>query len=222
MDRDILDHLFARSVRDTRIFGVVVGLVTNNKDPDQLGRVKVKFPWLSETDESYWARIATPMAGNNRGLFLLPEVDDEVLVAFEHGLMEHPYIVGALWNGKDKPPEKNEDGKNNLRFLKSRSGHIIRLDDTEGSEKVEIIDKSAKNKITIDVASNTITITSEAKIELKAKSDITITSESGKVAISGNTVEVTGKTGIKIESSANADVKATGQMNVKGAMVNIN
>src|SRR5687768_7153196 len=88
---------------DRRMYGVVIGIITNNKDPDKLGRVKVKFPWLSDTDESFWARTATPMAGNQRGMYFLPEVDDEVLVAFEHGDLRFPYIIGALWNGKDKP-----------------------------------------------------------------------------------------------------------------------
>ncbi|MEA2176331.1 MAG: hypothetical protein QOD00_3923, partial [Blastocatellia bacterium] len=148
-----------RDARDLRIGGVVVGIVTNNQDPDEMGRVKVKFPWLSDEDESNWARVATPMAGKERGLYLLPEVEDEVLVAFENGDMRFPYVLGSLWNGKDTPPAKNDDGKNNVRVLKSRSGHVIRLTDEDGKEKIEIIDKSEKNSIEIDTASNTITIT---------------------------------------------------------------
>ena len=88
-----------------RIYGMVIGIVTNNQDPDKLGRVKVRFPWLSDEDESQWARMLTPMAGDNRGMYFIPEVDDEVLVAFEQGDMRFPYILGALWNGEDKPPD---------------------------------------------------------------------------------------------------------------------
>ncbi|MCM0593896.1 MAG: phage baseplate assembly protein V [Gloeotrichia echinulata DEX184] len=110
-----------------RIFGVVIGIVTNNQDPEKFGRVKVKFPWLSDDDESYWARIATPMAGKQMGIYFLPEVNDEVLVIFEQGDVRFPYIIGSLWNGKDIPPLTNEDGKNNVRLIKSRSGHVIRL-----------------------------------------------------------------------------------------------
>ena len=95
--------------------GVTIGIVTNNHDPEGLGRVKLKLPWLSEDIETHWARVATPMAGNGRGLYVLPDVDDEVLVAFEHGMVEFPYVLGSLWNGKDTPPETNEDGKNNRR-----------------------------------------------------------------------------------------------------------
>ncbi|NTW02923.1 MAG: phage tail protein, partial [Oscillochloris sp.] len=145
-----LAHLLA-SPEHGRFYGVTVGVVTNNQDPDSLGRVKVKLPWLSDQDESFWARVVAPMAGKDRGLYLLPEIDDEVLVAFEHGMIEYPYVLGALWNGKDNPPETNSNGKNNMRTLKSRSGMIIRLDDTDGSEKIEISDASGKNSIVIDV-----------------------------------------------------------------------
>ena len=81
---------------DGRITGVVIGIVTNNNDPDRLGRVKVRFPWLSGSTESHWARVATPMAGNGRGLYFLPEVDDEVLVLFERGDVRFPFVIGAL------------------------------------------------------------------------------------------------------------------------------
>lgn len=200
--------------RDGRFYGVTVGIVTNNQDPEGLGRVKVKFPWLSEQDESNWARVLTPMAGNDRGLYLLPEVDDEVLIAFEHGLAEFPYVLGALWNGKDKPPEANDDGKNNKRTLKTRSGHIIRLDDSEGEERIEIIDKSEKNSIVISTQDNTITISADA--------DILIQSGGGKLKMSGNGVEIRSQAEVKIEAGENMDLTAGPQLNIKGSRVNIN
>jgi len=196
-----------------RIYGVVVGLVTNNRDPDGLGRLKVKFPWLNDEDESYWARVASPMAGSGRGFYALPEVDDEVLVVFEHGVVEYPYVIGALWNGKDKPPESNSDGKNNKRAYKSRSGHIIRFDDSSGGEKVEIIDKN-NNQIVIDASKNQITISSQ--------SDIKITSSTGKLVLSGLGVEITSLADVKIQATANMDLEATAIASVKGALVKIN
>lgn len=211
---DIYSELLEPVEKASRIYGMVVGIVTNIKDPEGLGRVKVKFPWLSDKDESHWARIVTPMAGTERGFYFLPEVNDEVLVAFEHGIAEMPYVVGALWNGKDKPPEKNDDGENNLRTIKSRSGHIIRLNDKKGEEKIEIIDKTAKNKITISAKDNTITIESDA--------DITIKSSQGKLLLQGNGVEVKSQAAVKIEATANIDLKSDAQMNIKGAVVNIN
>jgi uncharacterized protein involved in type VI secretion and phage assembly len=197
-----------------RFLGVTVGVVTNNQDPDGLGRVKVKFPWLSDEDESNWARILTPMAGNDRGLYFLPEVDDEVLVAFEHGQADFPYVLGALWNGKDKTPESNDDGQNNMRTIKSRSGHIIRLDDTDGSEKIEILDKSGKNSFVISTADNTITVAADA--------DITIESSSGKLTFSGNGIEIKSQAEVKIEAGSDMNLEASGQQTIKGATVNIN
>jgi phage baseplate assembly protein V len=199
---------------DGRFFGVTVAVVTNNRDPDDLGRVKVKLPWLADAAETDWARVVSPMAGKGRGLYLLPEVDDEVLVAFEHGHPEQPYVLGGLWNGADKPPESNKDGKNDKRTLRSRSGHVIRLTDTDGGEKIEIVDKSAKNSIVISTADNTITIAADA--------DVTIQSAKGKLKLSGNGVEITSKGAIKIEATGNMDLKAGPQLNVKGSMVNIN
>lgn len=211
---DVLQTLMAPPNAEARFYGVTVGVVTNNKDPDSLGRVKVRFPWLSDEDESHWARVLTPMAGKERGLYLLPEVDDEVLVAFEHGDVQFPYILGALWNGQDPPPEANDDGANNRRTLKSRSGHLIRLDDTDGAEKIEVIDKSGNNHIVISTSDNTITISADA--------DITIQSGNGKLILKGNGVEITSQAGVKIESSQTMDVKSSAQLNLKGSVVNIN
>src|SRR5215470_10720504 len=92
--------------------GVAIALVTQNRDDDNMCRVKVRYPWHENSSDSYWARLVTPMAGNGRGLVLIPEVGDEVLVAFEREDIRFPYILGALWNGKDKPPLANEDGNN--------------------------------------------------------------------------------------------------------------
>ncbi|VVB91089.1 Uncharacterised protein [uncultured archaeon] len=196
------------------ITGVVIGIVTNNKDPDDLGRVKVKFPWLSDSDESNWARIVSPMAGKERGIYFLPEVDDEVLVAFEFGDINMPYVIGSLWKGKDKPPQTNSDGKNNMRIIKSRSGHLIKLDDTDGAEKIEIIDSSEKNKIVIDAKNE--------KISIISSKDISISAPNGKVTIEANDIEAKSNASTKIEASAGMDLKASGNMNVKGATVNLN
>jgi uncharacterized protein involved in type VI secretion and phage assembly len=213
----LLELLAARQAGDRdRIYGVVVGVVTNNQDPDKLGRVKVKFPWLSADHESNWARIACPMAGNDRGFFFLPEVDDEVLVAFEHGRVEFPYVVGALYNGKDKPPGDNDDGKNNLRSLKSRSGHTLTLDDTDGKEKIRIVDAKGKESIVFDTAESTITIT--------ADKDLTIESKNGRLLLKGaKGIEITSDGGPgKLKVGKDLDVEGGGQVNVKGSTINLN
>lgn len=205
----------AANETEGRIYGVVVGKVTNNQDKEEkLGRIKVQFPWLTNKDESHWARLVSPMAGKDRGIVFIPEVDDEVLVVFEHGDVNRPYILGSLWNGKDLPPEKNEDGKNNIRLIKSRSGHKIILDDTNGSEKIEIIDKSAKNLIAIDTKTNSIKITSDKDIEILASN--------GKIRLDCKELELKSSAAAKIEAGADMNLTASGNMNIKGATVNLN
>jgi uncharacterized protein involved in type VI secretion and phage assembly len=199
---------------DSRIYGVVIGIVTNNKDPEGLGRIRVKFPWLSDEDESNWARVASLMAGKERGIFVLPEIDDEVLVVFEHGNINMPYIIGSLWNGKDVPPETNSDGQNNIRMIKSRSGHVIKIDDTDGNEKIEIVDKTEKNMITIDTKDNKISIVSDKDIEMSAPN--------GKIAIDALNIELKSSAATKIEASTDMSLKASGKVTVKGATIDLN
>ncbi|MGD0988350.1 MAG: phage baseplate assembly protein V [Candidatus Sulfotelmatobacter sp.] len=208
MSTSLIDLLTPKGTMNEpgRYFGVVIGIVTNNQDTGGMARVKVKFPWLSDDNESWWARIAVPMGGNGRGTYFLPEVDDEVLVAFEHGDMRSPYVVGALWNGKDAPPTTNSDGQNNIRVIHSRSGHLIRLDDTDGNEKIEVIDKTGGNKITIQSSDNSIDMECTGKMTLHASAGIEITSDAD----------------IKITANATMDIESQAPMTIKGAMVSIN
>lgn len=197
----------------SKIYGVITGIVTNNQDPDELGRVKIKIPRISGEDESNWARVISFMAGKDRGAFFLPEVDDEVLVAFECGNINMPYVIGSLWNGEDVPPETNSDGENNIRIIKSRSGHIIKLDDTDGEEKIEIVDKNENNMIIID--------TKNEKISIKSNKDIEISAPTGTIIMDAKDIEITSSASTKIEASS-VDLEASGNTNIKGATVNIN
>ncbi len=171
--------------------GVVVGVVTNNDDPDKQGRVKVKFPWLSDNEESCWARIASPMAGDQRGFYCLPEVNDEVLVAFEQGDMHKPYVLGSLWNGSDSPPidDAVSGGQVVKRVFKTRSGHMITLDDNTGSEKIIIEDNQGNNVITFDAAGRKLIIESQGDIEIKSGMNVKIEA-SAKVTVKGSMIEL--------------------------------
>lgn len=187
--------------------GIVVGVVTDIDDPQTLGRVRVKYPHLND-QESQWARIASPMAGKERGFYFCPELEDEVLVGFELGDIRRPYILGALWSSADMPPP--DDGNaaaNNWRFIRSRSGHIVRLDDTDGSEKVEIIGKDEKHKLVIDVAGDKIQIICDSgSVEVTASGDITME-------------------GANVNISATGDMKLSapsGTMTIEGQLVKIN
>lgn len=214
MDADLMQALFAPGCDAGRFYGVVVGVVTNNQDPEDMHRVKVSFPWLNSGEESNWARVAAAMAGNGRGAYFLPEVGDEVLVAFEHGSADHPFVIGALWNGRDAAPESNADGENNHRTLHSRSGHVVRLNDKAGSETIEIIDKTGSQKVVIDSAANTISI--------EAQGDISITSSSGKLSMSAVGIELDSKAGVKVKAAASMDLEANAVVTVTGAMIKLN
>lgn len=208
MSTSLIDLLLPRGGANEpgRYFGVVIGIVTNNQDSGNMARVKVKFPWLSDDNESTWARIAVPMGGKGRGTYFLPEVDDEVLVAFEHGDVRFPYVLGAMWNGQDAPPTTNSDGQNNIRVIHSRSGHLIRLDDTNGNEKIEVIDKTGGNKITIQSSDNSMNLECTGKMTLHATAGIEMTSDAD----------------IKIQANATMDIESTAPMTIKGAIVSIN
>ena len=186
--------------------GVLIGTVLDLADPESLGRVKLRLPQFDD-QQTDWARIASPMAGKDRGFFFRPEVGDEVLVAFENGDPRAAYVLGALWSKVDTPPpDDGNASQNNWRFIKSRSGHIVKLDDTSGAEKIEIIDKSGNHKIVIDSA--------KSKIEITCSVGDMSLSAAGTLKIDATTVE--------IKAKANMTVEATGSLTVKGNPVNIN
>jgi phage protein D/phage baseplate assembly protein gpV len=198
------------------IYGAVVALVTNTQDPENMGRVKLKFPWLSEDYESYWARVAYPGAGNERGFFVVPEVDDEVLVIFARGDMRQPFVLGGLYNGVDVSPSTeycdSSDGAIKIRRWKSTSGHMISLDDNSDKEAIVISSGDEAHTITISQADGEITITTSGKIVLEAQQDLELKGANIKIEAQSN-LEMSG---------ANAKLEGSGQTEVKGGIVKIN
>ncbi|MFQ5812408.1 MAG: phage baseplate assembly protein V [Anaerolineae bacterium] len=160
----------------SRIEGVVVGVVRSLDDPQNEGRIQVDFPWLPGKNRSFWAPVATLMAGGNRGAWFMPEPQDEVLVAFDHGDVNHPYIIGFLWNGQDKPPETDP----NIRMLKTKKGHTIILDDKDDEEKIEIRSQSGHQFLLNDKSE---------KIEIRSKGGLHVllddASGGGKIELKG-------------------------------------
>jgi uncharacterized protein involved in type VI secretion and phage assembly len=192
-----------------RAHGVFPALVRDLKDPDNQGRVKVALPWLTDSGgASYevWARLATLMGGNNRGTWFIPDVGDEVLVAFEAGDPRRPYVLGGLWNGQDSPPEQIDSAaKNDLKVICSRNGVKVTLDDVDGQERLQLetpggqklifkdgpgsveIDDSNGNSIKLE--SQGITVTASAKVTVNAStaeiSAGTLTVNAGMSTFSG-------------------------------------
>lgn len=201
---------------------LIVGIVTNNKDPEKLGRVKIRFPTLFDSNESYWARIIAPGAGKERGLYLLPEVNDEVLVAFENGDPNRPFVLGGLWNGVDLPPPGTAEivdgsGNVNQRLWRSRTGHVFIFDDTSGKESIQIIDKTKKNLIRITSSDNKLEVAIEGDISvtsatgaisMTAKNDIKIESQSGKVTVLGQTTQFEAKQSGVVKAGTSLDVSS--------------
>jgi len=132
--------------------GVMIGLVKSVEDPAGQGRVQLTFPTMGGVT-SAWAPVASELAGNDRGAWFMPELNDEVLVAFDHGEFDHPYVVGFLWNGNDKPPDT--EVKN--RIIKTPGGHQLRFEDKDGAKKV-ILKTDGGLAITMDDAQQSIEI----------------------------------------------------------------
>jgi uncharacterized protein involved in type VI secretion and phage assembly len=185
-------------------------IVTNNSDPDNLGRIKVKYPWSSKSDESYWARLSTLMAGDEQGFYFVPEVEQEVLVLFINGDINYPVIIGALWNQHSLPPANNKDGKNNIRKIRSRSGHEIIFDDDEGSAAKLEIKSSSGHTIVLDDASGS------EKISITDKAGSSIEFDTTSKAIS-----IVSDMEISIKATK-ITIDASGELVLKGAMVRIN
>ena len=197
--------------------GVVPAVVTNAGDPEGQGRVKVKFPWMTDDAESAWARNLGAGAGPEAGFFAIPDVGDEVLVAFEHGDFSRPYILGGLWSGQQKvPPEAGSGGEEaQVRIWRSRGGHTIIFYDN-ADNKVEI-KTAGGHTVSLDDANQAITFTSNGGLEL-ALDD----SGSKVVVKSGGEIQIEASTNLKIKAGANLELEASGQVNVKGATINLN
>jgi len=206
----------ARNASGSAGYGVMPGIVKENEDPENMGRVRIEFPYWENQDVTEWARVATPMAGAEMGAYFLPEVGDEVLVAFEHGDVRYPYVIGCLWNGAEKPPESN-DGNNNIRKIKTRSGHEIILNDDDNGAKLTITSSSG-NCITLDDASGGECVKIEDKsgnsITLDAASNAISLECSGELKIKGNMV--------KIDADSTLEIGAGATLKIKGALVQIN
>jgi uncharacterized protein involved in type VI secretion and phage assembly len=178
-------------------YGVYPALVTDIKDPYRQGRVKIVLPGMAGQSFNedpkrggYWARLATLMAGNDRGSWFIPDVDDEVLVAFEGGDPSHPYVIGALWNGQDRPPESMDGSGNNYhKILQSRNGVKITFDDTDGMENLKL-ETPAGQIITLKDGSSTIKIEDSNGNSIKFDSLGIIMNVSDKLTISAQHVEI--------------------------------
>jgi len=211
-----------RALSASKIRGVRLAIVVDNKDGEGNPgyRVKLMLPWLLEQESTCWARIAVPMAGAERGAYMLPEIGDQVLVVFEHGSMERPIVVGALWSKQQEPVEHNQSGNNQTKLIKSRCGHRIIFDDKDGAEKITIVDRTGKNKIVLDSAQKLVKLESDGEIEIKARANVILHANAIKI---GATEGVTCKgQSLLAHAQKTFGLKATNQITIGGGSTTIN
>ncbi|MBP0021159.1 MAG: VgrG-related protein [Cyanobacteria bacterium SBLK] len=192
----------------------LVGIVTDNEDPEGLGRIKVKFPSLTEEHSSNWARVVSPGAGKERGFDCLPEIEDEVLVGFEHGDIHRPYVLGGVWNGEDMPPEKVEDsvtdGKVRLRTLRTRKGHLLQFveEDKSGTQAGVRIKTEKGHQVYLN--------DSQGKIEIVTKGGHKLILDDN-----GSKMSMSSTGTLSIEAKGAIDLKTQGVINLSGSQINL-
>ena len=174
-------------------YGVYPATVSDVSDPENQGRVRVRLPWSPDPGGSgyeVWARLATLMAGDGRGSWFIPDVNDEVLVAFEGGSPRRPYVVGALWNGRDAPPEQMDGaGRNNVKTILSRAGVRITLDDTQGAVKLRLETPGGQSIVLSDADRSIVAQDANGNSVKLEAAGITVTA-SAKVTVQASTVEI--------------------------------
>ncbi|MBF8294354.1 MAG: Rhs element Vgr protein [Bacteroidetes bacterium] len=176
-----------------RWYGVYPALVSDIKDPDGQGRVKITLPWSPDTDGGQyeaWARVATLMGGNNRGSWFIPDTNDEVLVVFEAGDPRRPYVLGGLWNGSDSPPESMDGSGNNYKkVLRSRNGVKVTMDDSDGRESF-VVETPGGDKITMKDGPGSVEIADSNGNSIKLESSGITINASAKVTINASTMAI--------------------------------
>jgi phage protein D/phage baseplate assembly protein gpV len=210
--------------------GVVIGQVSDNKDPDKLGRVRLTFPWLNDNFVSDWARTVQVGAGKNRGAVIVPEVGDEVLVAFEQGSFQRPYVLGGLYNGVDTMPKGEVElvdassGAIDRRAFVSRTGHALEmLESASGAQGVKIKTGDGKLSIHLDQKQTKITVHSDGTVTIEAPRGVTVDAGTGSLKLTGQDVAITAKTGVKVDGGAGeVKVSSNTAVSVQGTTVSVN
>ncbi|HEX2295443.1 MAG TPA: VgrG-related protein [Actinomycetota bacterium] len=206
--------------------GVVPAVVTDVRDPSDLGRVKVTFPWLSRTNESFWARVAQPWVGRDYGSVFVPEVNDEVLVAFEQGDFARPYVVGGLYNGVEKPNTgstplvDDASGTVNVRRMATRKQHTIELVDKFGGEGIFVRTGDGGQVVELDVANTRIAVTSNGKVTIDGAQGIEIKTTAA-LALKASQISLDAKQ-IKVNAEAMLNLKGGAMAVLEGGLVKIN
>jgi uncharacterized protein involved in type VI secretion and phage assembly len=208
---------------DNLLYGLHYGVVCQNKDPDNLDRVKIRLPWLDggDTDQTHWAQLLTPMEGKKFGWYTLPDIDDVVVVAFIGGDSAQPVILGGVWSKPDFSPEPNEDGKNNFRGYRSRSGHRLVFDDSDKT-KIYVADKSTKLMVGIGnfgKAGAGPNVCAIFKPPMAGEQGVSISSMEGNLEITckDGALKMDAGKNVKINAKETIDMKAGKDIKMEGS-----
>jgi phage protein D/phage baseplate assembly protein gpV len=212
--------------------GLVPAIVSDVKDPDKQGRVRLVFPWLDKDFTSSWARVVLPGAGAERGLLVLPEVGDEVLAGFTLGDIDAPYVLGGLYNGKDKLPKTSTEpvdsgnGEVTVRAWVSRKGHKVELAEADG---ITLSTADGKLSLKLNVKDNVIELTSAGKIVFKGDQGISFDAGSAELQFAAKSLSLKGQQSleldamtVKVNGNSAAELTSNGNLTVRGTMVKIN
>ncbi len=210
--------------------GVVIGLVSDNKDPDELGRVRLTFPWLSDDFVSDWARTVQAGAGKSRGAMIVPEVGDEVLVAFEQGSFQRPYVLGGLHNGVDQTPAgdvpliDSSSGAVDRRAFVSRTGHKLEMvEAAAGAQGIRLHTGDGKVTLDLDQKDTRVVVHSDGTVTVEARNGVTVDAGTGSLKLQGKDVTISGKAGVKVEGGAGeVKVSSNTSVSVQGTNVSVN
>lgn len=183
-------------------------VVKDIDDPEKMGRVRVQFFWQVDNDKSPWLRIVTPSGGADKGLYLIPELDEEVLVGFEDLNAEKPYIIGSFYNGKNKPDSEWVNSDNNVKAFRTRSGHTVIFSDEDGKEYIKIYDNMDRNAIRFNPNEKQLKIWSEGDIMIEGKN--ILMSASGEIEIKAEkNIDIKTNKDYKLEAMGSVKTKAT-------------
>lgn len=209
--------------------GLVPAIVSDVRDPAKLGRVRLTFPWLADDFTSGWARTVQPGAGKDRGALVLPEVGDEVLVGFEHGHFDAPYVLGGLHNGTDTPPKtpfELVDGNSGAiagRVFVSRTGHRVELAETAGgADGIRLATGDAKYVLQLDKQGTQIVVRSDGTVTIKGSKGVTVDAGTGPLELSGKNVTIKSMTDVSVEAKTGLTLKANAEASLDAAKVTVN
>lgn len=208
--------------------GVAVGVVTDVRDPEKLGRVKVKLPWLADDHVTDWSPTVQLGAGSQRGTLVLPEVNDQVLVGFEHADLRRPYVLGGLHSKVDKPPATPDpvdrgSGRITRRAFVTRTGHKLEFfeKDSMGEQGITLATGDGKLAVALDQKTTKIAVTSDGTVVIEAARGVTISSSAGNLDLSGQKITLDAKTAVEVKGATGVTVSTNGKLDLSGTAASL-